>query len=69
MKKIFIVLLFLTLMEFTEIKRVTTSLLYKKYFQPWVEILINLLQFLKNDNEESSVKMQKNIYFKYTKAF
>lgn len=69
MKKIFIVLLFLTLMEFTEIKRVMTSLLYKKYFQPWVEILINLLQFLKNDNEESSVKMQKNIYFKYTKAF
>lgn len=34
-----------------------------------MEILINLLQFLKNDNEESSVKIQKNMYFKYTKAF
>lgn len=46
-----------------------TSLLYKKYFQPWMEIRINLLQFLRNDNEESCMKIQKNMYFKYMKAF
>lgn len=69
MKKIFIVLLFLALMEFTEMKRVMTSLLYKKYFQPWIEILTNLLQVLKNDNEESGMKIQKNMYFKYMTAF
>lgn len=49
-------------------KKSNDFIVIQKYFQLWIEILINLLQFLKND-EESWMKIQKKTSFKYMKAF
>lgn len=61
------VLLFLTHGIYRN-KKSNDFIVIQKYFQPRIAILINLLQFLKND-EESWMKIQKKTIFKYMKAF
>lgn len=40
-------------------KKSNDFIVMQKYFQPWVEILINLLQFLKNEMRNLGWKFKK----------